>query len=70
MRRPTKFGRSWSSRSGDITDLSKSKNGGCAAILDPVQRLKVIGNISIGLVQRPAKFDRNRSSRAGDIKDF
>jgi len=40
------------------------------AILDLVQRLKLIGNISVASVRRPAKFGRNRSSGAGDIKDF
>ena len=38
--------------------------------LDLVQRLKLIGNISVASMRRPAKFGRNRSSRAGDIKDF
>ena len=46
------------------------QDGGCAAILDLVQRLKLIWNISIASMRRPAKFGRNRSSRAGDIKDF
>ena len=45
-------------------------DGGCAAILDLVHRLKLIGNISVASMQRPAKFGRNRSNRAGDIKDF
>jgi len=42
LRRPAKFGRNRSSRAGDIKDFSKSKDGGCAAILDLVQRLKLI----------------------------
>ena len=46
------------------------QDGGCAAMLDLVQRLKLVGNISIASVRRPAKFGRNRSSRAGDIKDL
>ena len=70
VRRPGQFGINQSSFAGDTEDFSKSKDGGCAAILDLVQRLKLIGNISIGSMQRPAKFGINRSSRSGDIKDF
>ena len=70
LRRPAKFGRNRSSRAGDIKDFSKSKDGGCAAILDLVQTLKLIGNISVASVRRPAKFGKDRSSRVGDIKDF
>ena len=66
MRRPAKFGRYRSSRTGDIEDFNKSKT----AILDPVQMLKLIGNLPIGSIRRHAKFGRNRSSRAGDIEDF
>ena len=44
MRRRAKFGRNRSSRAGDIEDFNKSK---MAAILDPVQMLKLIGNISV-----------------------
>ena len=46
------------------------QDGGCAAMLDLVQRLKLVGNKFIASVRRPAKFDGSRSSRAGDIKDF
>ena len=67
MQRPAKFGRNRSSRAGDIKDFSKYKMAAQAAILDQVQRLKLIGNISVTSVRRPAKFGRNRSSRAGDI---
>jgi hypothetical protein len=38
--------------------------------MDLVERLKLIGNISIASVRRPAKLGRNRSSGAGDINDF
>ena len=41
-----------------------------AAILDLVQSLKLIGNISIASMRRPAKFGGIQLSRAGDIKDF
>ena len=41
-----------------------------AAILDLVQRLKHIVNISIGQMLRRTKFGGIPSSRAGDIKDF
>ena len=58
----------------DLEDLHFTRlqlsDGGCAAILDLVQRLKLIGNICITSMRRPAKIGRNRSSRAGDIKDF
>ena len=64
MRRPAKFGTNRVSRAGDIEDFYKSK------ILDPVQMLKLSGNISIVSLQRPGQFCRNRSSRSGDIKDF
>ena len=37
------------------------------AILDLVQRLKLMQNISMASVRRSAKFGRNPSSRAGDI---
>ena len=67
MRRPAKFARNRSSRTGDINDFSNSKMAAVPPLLDPVQRLKLIGNISIGPFQRPAKFGRKRSSRAGDI---
>ena len=70
MRRPAKFVRNRSSRAVDINDFSNSKMAALPPLLDPVQRLKLIGNISIGLVRRPVKFGRNRSSRAGNIKDF
>ena len=43
-----------------------AKDGGFAAILDVVQRLKLIRNISIASMQRPAKYGWNRSRRAGD----
>ena len=46
------------------------QDGDCAAMLDLVQTLKLVGNISIASVLRPAKFGRNRSSCAGDITDF
>ena len=62
MQRPAKFGGIPSRHAGDIKDLSKS-------ILDVVQRLKLMGTISIASMRRPAKFGRNRSSRPGDIKD-
>ena len=45
-------------------------DGGCAAILDLVQRLGLIGNISVFSMRRPAKLGRNRSSHPGYIKDF
>ena len=71
MRRPAKFATNWSGRAGDIKDFIKSKmDGGCAAILKLVQRLKLIGNICIASMRRPAKFGRSQSSRARDIKDF
>ena len=58
----------------DLEDLHPTRiqhtDGGSAAILDLVQRLKLIGNISVASMQRPAKFGRNRSSCAGDITDF
>ena len=58
----------------DLEDLHPTrlehKDGGCAAMLDLVQRLKLIGNIYIASMRRSAKFGRNRSSRARDIKDF
>ena len=58
----------------DLEDLHPIRlqhtDGGCAAVLDLVQRLKLIGNICIASMRRPAKFSRNRSSRAGDITDF
>ena len=58
----------------DLEDLHPTRlqhtDGGCAASLDVVQRLKLIGNICIASMRRPAKFGRNRSSRVGDIKDF
>ena len=38
--------------------------------MDLVERLKLIGNISIASVRRLAKLGRNRSSGAGDINDF
>ena len=38
--------------------------------LQHVQRLKLIGNISVASVRRPVKLGKNRSSCAGDIKDF
>ena len=64
-RRPAKVGRNRSRRAGDIKDLIKSK------MLDLVQRLKLIGNISVASVRRPAKFGRNRSrSRDRDVTDF
>ena len=58
--RPAKFGRSRSSRAGDIKDFSQSK----MATLDLVQMIKLISNISITLLLRSANFGRNRSSRA------
>ena len=64
MRRPAKFGRNRVSRARDIEDFNKSK------ILDPVQRLKLVGIIYIGSMRRTAKFGRNRLSSAGDIEDF
>ena len=70
VRRPAKFGGILSSRAGDIIGFSKSKMAAQAAILDLVQRLKLIGNIYVASMRRPAKFGRNRSSLAGDIKDF
>ena len=58
----------------DLEDLHPIRlqhtDGDCAAVLDLVQRLKLIGNISVISLRRSAKFGRNRSSRAGDIKDF
>ena len=58
----------------DLEDLHPTRlqhtDGGCAFILDLVQRLKLIGNKCIASVRRPAKSGRNRSSRARDIKDF
>ena len=58
----------------DLEDLHSTRiqhtDGGCTAILDLVQRLKLIGNISVASMQRPAKFGRNRSSCAEDITDF
>ena len=58
----------------DLKDLYPTRlqhtDGGCAAILDQVQRLKLIGNICIASMRRPAKFGRNRSCCAGDIKYF
>ena len=41
-----------------------------AAILDLVQTLKLVGNISVASVRRPAKFGKNRPSCAGDITDL
>ena len=38
--------------------------------LDLVQRLKLIGNISVGLMRPPAKVSGNWSSRARDITGF
>ena len=70
MRRQAKFGGIPSSRAGDIIGFSNSKMAAQAAILDLVQSLKLIGNISITSMRRRAKFGRNRSSRARDIKDF
>ena len=70
MQRPAKFGRNRSSRAGDIKEFSKCKMAAQAAILDQVQRLKLIGNICIVSLRRPAKFGRNWSSCAGDIKDL
>ena len=74
MRRYAKFGRYRLSRAGDIKDFSKSKmaarGGGRAAILDLLQRLKLIENIPVAALRRPAKFCRNRSSRSRDIKDL
>ena len=70
MQRHAKFGGIPSSRSGDIIGFSKSKMVTHAAILDLVQRLKLIGNTSVASMRRPAKFGRNRSRRSGDIKDF
>ena len=58
----------------DLEDLHPTHlqhtDGGCAAILDLVQRLKLIGNICIASMRRPAQFGRNRSIRARDNKDF
>ena len=58
----------------DLEDLHPTRlqhtDGGCAAILDLVQRLKLIGNICIASMRRPTKFGRNRSSRARDNQDF
>ena len=59
----------------DLEDLDPTRlqhtDGGCAAILDQVQRLKLIGNLCIASMRRrPAKFGRNWSSCAGDIKYF
>ena len=70
MQRPAQFGRNRSSRAGDIQDFSKIQDGGSAAILHLVQRLKLLGNISIASMRRPAEFGRNRSNGSGDIKDF
>ena len=69
MRRPAKFGRNRSSRARDIKDFSKSKMAAVPPFLDLVQRLKLIGKISIASVGRSAKFGRNRSSCAGDTED-
>ena len=69
MRRHAKFCGIPSSRFRDIIGFSESKMT-AAAILDVVQRLKLIGNISIASMRRPAKFGSNQSSRAGDVKDF
>ena len=46
------------------------QDGGCAAILDQVLRLKLIRSISITKVHKPAKLGRNCSSSARDIKGF
>ena len=58
----------------DLEDLHSTRiqhtDGGCAAILDLVHRLKLIGNISVASMQRPDKFGRNRSNCAEDITDF
>ena len=56
MRRHAKFGRVPSSRAGDIIGFSKSKITAQAAILDLVQRLKLIGNISVASMRRSAKI--------------
>ena len=70
MRRHVKLGGMPSSGAGDIIRFSKFKMAAQSAILDLVQRLKLIGNIYLASMRRPAKFGRNRSSRSGDIKDF
>ena len=48
----------------DLEDLHpiclQHTDGGCAAVLDLVQRLKLIGNIYVASMQRPATFGRNR----------
>ena len=44
----------------EILPILEIQDGGCAAILDLVQTLKLIGNIFVASVRRPAKFGRNR----------
>jgi len=54
----------------EIFKIIVIQDGGFAAILDLVLRLKLILNISMASLRRPAQFGPNRSSRARDIKDF
>ena len=70
LRRPAKFGRNLLSCSGDIKDFTKSKMAAQPPILDLVQKLKLLGNISIASVRRPAEFGGIPSSCSGDIIGF
>ena len=72
VRRPAIFDRNRSSPAGgpEIFKILVNPRWRLCAILDLVQRLKLIGNISVASVRRPAKFGRNRSSCAGDITNF
>ena len=69
MRQRARFGRNRSSRARDIKDFSKSKMAAVPPFFNVVQRLKLIGNISIDSMRRPAQFGGIPSSRAGYIKD-
>ena len=54
----------------EILMILRKQDGGCAAILDLVQRLKLTGNLSMASMRRSAKFSKSWCSGAGEINDF